>query len=254
MTKHLPRRTPWFCVLIPLAAACSTGNGAEGLRVGEPLAAVRDSTDRPGEARTRPGAPLTWRFHNDRDVPRHPPESLQPGKVAPNIVGKDTEGIEFELEDYRGNIVVLIFSGEWCGPCREEYPYQRQMLERYRDRNVVLLGVNSDMELETVLKAKEREGLHYRTWWDESPFGPINRAWVRSWPTVFILDENGVIRHVDKHKEEMIEAVDGLLNERTRRLDHAAQNEHQDGVALLPPGWDIGSLLQSPDRQRTATG
>ena len=161
---------------------------------------------------------MTIRGPIDRDLPKHPPESLQPGRVAPNIVGRDTDGVEFELEDYRGNIVVLIFSGEWCGPCREEYPYQRQMLERYRDRNVVLLGVNSDTELETIQKAKEREGLHFRTWWDESPWGPINQAWVRAWPAVFILDEDGVIRHVDKQKEEMIEAVDELLAKRPRLI------------------------------------
>ena len=190
------------------------GVGTEGLRVDEPPAAVGDSLDQPGETRIRPsGARLTFNGFVDLKLPKHPPESLQPGKVAPNIVGKDTDGVEFELEDYRGNIVVLIFSGEWCGPCREEYPYQRQMLERYKDRNVVLLGVNSDTELETIQKAKERDGLHFRTWWDESPWGPINQAWVRAWPTVFILDEDGIIRHVDKRKEEIIEAVDELLAE-----------------------------------------
>ena len=51
---------------------------------------------------------------------------LNPGQVAQNIVGTDTDGVRFTLEDYRGNIVVLIFSGEWCGPCRGEYPYQRK--------------------------------------------------------------------------------------------------------------------------------
>ena len=206
-------------MLIPLGTACTAGSGTEGLRVDVPPAAVRDSGDQPGETRIRlSGAALTIRGPIDRDLPKHPPESLQPGRVAPNIVGRDTDGVEFELEDYRGNIVVLIFSGEWCGPCREEYPYQRQMLERYRDRNVVLLGVNSDTELETIQKAKEREGLHFRTWWDESPWGPINQAWVRAWPAVFILDEDGVIRHVDKQKEEMIEAVDELLAKRPRLI------------------------------------
>ena len=203
-------------MLVPLGAACSARSGTEGLRVDEPPAAVGDSLDQPGlERREFPRSRLIFRG-SDRDLPKHPPESLQPGKVAPNIVGKDTDGVEFELEDYRGNIVVLIFSGDWCGPCREEYPYQRQMLERYRDRNVVLLGVNSDADIETIQRVKEREGLHFRSWWDESPRGPINQAWVRAWPTVFILDEDGVIRHVDKRKEETIEAVDELLAEGPR--------------------------------------
>lgn len=139
---------------------------------------------------------------------------LTPGQVAQNIVGTDTDGARFTLEDYRGNIVVLIFSGEWCGPCREEYPYQREMLERYKGENVVLLGVNSDDELETAREAKEREQLHYRTWWDGGTDGPISNAWdVWKWPSTFILDEDGVIRFLDRRMEGMSEAVDQLLEE-----------------------------------------
>ena len=141
--------------------------------------------------------------------------SLTPGLVAPNIVGKDTEGVEFELEDYRGNIVVLVFTGEWCGPCRGEYPYQRELLETYRDEKVVLLGVNSDSKLETAREAKEREGLHYRTWWDGSTNGPISEAWgIWAWPSTFIMDDEGVIRFLNKRQESMIEAVAELLEER----------------------------------------
>ena len=143
-------------------------------------------------------------------------EILSPGHVALNIVGTDTDGVRFQLEEYRGNIVVLVFSGEWCGPCRAEYPYQRKMLERYKGENVVLLGVNSDEELETIREAKERERLHYRTWWDGDTDGPISTEWdVWMWPSVFILDEDGVIRFVNRRGDGMIEAVDQLLEEGT---------------------------------------
>ena len=139
---------------------------------------------------------------------------LNPGQIAQNIVGTDTDGVRFTLNDYRGNIVVLIFSGEWCGPCRGEYPYQRKMLEQYKGQNVVLLGVNSDDELDTIREAKERERLHYRTWWDGDTNGPISTAWdVWKWPSTFILDEEGVIRFVDRRGDRMIEAVDQLLEE-----------------------------------------
>lgn len=139
---------------------------------------------------------------------------LTPGMVAQPTVGTDTDGVRFALEDYRGNIVVLVFSGEWCGPCREEYPYQRELMEKYVDEPVVLLGVNSDRKLETIQEAKVREELHYRTWWDGSTNGPISEAWnVWGWPSTFILDADGVIRFVDKRQEGMFGAVDRLLEE-----------------------------------------
>ena len=153
--------------------------------------------------------------------------NLVPGNVAPNIVGKDTDGVEFELEEYRGSIVALIFSGQWCGPCRGEYPYHRFVLENYQDRPIVLLGINSDAELETIQQAKIDERLPYRTWWDGhsqpdadavAAEGPIATRWnVTGWPTIYILDEEGVIRFVGKRGGEFIAALDELWMERIMR-------------------------------------
>ena len=145
-------------------------------------------------------------------------ESFTPGRVAPNIVGKDTEGVEFELEDYRGNIVVLIFSGEWCGPCIGEYPYHHFMLEQYKDEPLVLLGVNSDDDVETIREAKASgKAPAYRTWWDghaeRSTSGPIATAWgVTGWPAIYVIDEEGVIQHVRNTRGgNLIATVDRML-------------------------------------------
>jgi hypothetical protein len=35
------------------------------------------------------------------------------GKEAPEIEGKDAEGIKFKLSDYRGKVVLLSFWGDW---------------------------------------------------------------------------------------------------------------------------------------------
>lgn len=45
--------------------------------------------------------------------PRFKQERLQKGMVAPNIVGEDIDGVKFELNDYRGKVVVLDFWGFW---------------------------------------------------------------------------------------------------------------------------------------------
>lgn len=156
------------------------------------------------------------------DRSRYMLDNLMPGHVAPNIVGRDTRGLRFALEDYRGNIVVLIFSGEWCGPCREEYPYQRFMLEHFKDDDVVLLGVNSDEDLEVVRTAKKEKGLAYRVWWDgheeESTKGPIATAWnVYGWPVIYVLDAEGVIRYASINKAEVVAAVDELVQDQKNR-------------------------------------
>ena len=149
-------------------------------------------------------------------------QNLLPGKTAPNITGTDLDGVEFSLNDYRDNIVVIYFSGQWCGPCRGEYPYQRFMLELYEEDPVVILSVNSDEEIETILEAKAEEGLDYRVWWDghgeEATKGPIASEWnVTGWPAIYILEENGVIRHAQKRYADVITSVNELLWDLQRR-------------------------------------
>ncbi len=173
-------------------------------------------------------------------------ESFTPGRVAPNIVGKDTEGVEFELEDYRGNIVVLIFSGEWCGPCIGEYPYHHFILEQHEDDPLVLLGVNSDGDVETIREAKASgKAPSYRTWWDGhaevSTSGPIATAWgVTGWPAIYVIDEEGVIQHVRSTRGgNLIATVERMLRElRMREYEAPAVPVPMTPAVSAPTGGE----------------
>lgn len=145
--------------------------------------------------------------------------NLLPGNPAPNIVGNDINGDEFELHDYLGDVVVVYFSGEWCGPCRGEYPFKRLMLDIFEGQPVTILGVNSDDEIETVREMKKTEELDYRVWWDGhgdvATEGPIAKAWnVVAWPTIYVLDQDGTIRYTQKRHAGVIMAVSELLVEK----------------------------------------
>ena len=139
------------------------------------------------------------------------------GKTAPEIVGKDLDGVEFKLSDYRGKVILLAFSGDWCGPCRGEYPYQRLLLEVYKDQPFAILSVNSDT-LDVAKKAKVEKKLDYRSWWDghgqKKTQGPIATAWdVTGWPTIYLLDHHGKIRFVNLRAEDVIKGVKQLMRE-----------------------------------------
>jgi peroxiredoxin len=143
-------------------------------------------------------------------------KSLSVGRVAPEISGYDLYGEPFRLSQYRGKIVTLIFSGDWCGICRSDYPFTRELLEKFGSAPVVVLGVDSSTNLDAALRAKRDNGLTYRSWWDgdgvRNNHGPIATTWnVVGWPTVYVIDAQGVIRFIDVRKNMLIDAVGQLV-------------------------------------------
>jgi thiol-disulfide isomerase/thioredoxin len=142
----------------------------------------------------------------------HELRDLAIGKVAPEIAGEDIDGKSMKLSEYRGKVVALVFWATWCGPCMGLVPHERTMVERLKGKPFVLLGIDGDMDREQAKKAVTRERMTWRSWWNGGPTGQITTEYnVEGWPTVYVLDENGVIRHKQLIEKSLDEAVDALL-------------------------------------------
>jgi len=139
------------------------------------------------------------------------------GQQAPDIVSPDLDGRSFALSDYRGKVVVLQFSADWCAICRTQEPYERFLLEQYRNWPLALVSVEGGELREHAKQAKSAAKLNYRSWWDppmNGHPGPIAMAWnVVGFPRTFVLDRTGVIRFVDVRDEDLLKGVRQLLNE-----------------------------------------
>src|SRR5262245_36606502 len=96
------------------------------------------------------------------------------------------------------------------------YPHERSLVKRLENRPFALIGVNSDPNKDALKKVLETENITWRSFWNgpNGTRGPISEAWkVRGWPTIYVLDGNGVIRYRDVRGEAMDRAVDELLAE-----------------------------------------
>jgi hypothetical protein len=77
------------------------------------------------------------------------------------------------------------------------YPHERSLVKRLEGKPFVLLGVNSDHDRAELKKVMDKEKITWRSFWNGgSPGGPISTRWdVKGWPTLYIIDGKGVIRH-----------------------------------------------------------
>ena len=126
---------------------------------------------------------------------------LVAGSKAPEIEGVDADGKTFRLSDYRGKVVLLSFSANWCAPCVQSYPMNRRLVEKFRLEPFVMLSVNCDKKLETLKKSRDSGQITWRCWWDGLD-GPIHAAWNSPGrPTIFLLDKEHIIRDAGLTKQ-----------------------------------------------------
>jgi cytochrome c biogenesis protein CcmG/thiol:disulfide interchange protein DsbE len=77
-------------------------------------------------------------------------EHDQPARL--DFVLQDATGHDVALADLKGRPILLNFWATWCGPCRIETPWLVEFEEKYRDRNLAVIGVSVDDPAADIIK------------------------------------------------------------------------------------------------------
>ena len=108
------------------------------------------------------------------------------------------------------------------------YGHERSLVERMKGRPFVLLGVNSDEEKSRAKDAVKENNLNWRSWWDKGRGGDISKSFhIRGWPTIFLIDHNGVIQAKNLRGSKLDKALDILVAR--------AEEEGADGGPFTSP-------------------
>lgn len=96
------------------------------------------------------------------------------------------------------------------------YPYERSLVKKMANKPFALIGVNSDQSRVALKPILEQQKITWRSFWNgpRGVDGPIAAKWkVEAWPTIFLIDHEGVIRYVDPEGEALDRAINKLVSE-----------------------------------------
>ncbi len=140
------------------------------------------------------------------------------GDSSPDFSLTMLDGKIVSLKDLKGKIVVLQFTASWCSVCRIEMPHlEKEVWQRFKDQDFVLIGIDRDEPLDVVKKFKQEMKVTYPMALDPGSdifalFAHKNAGVTRN----IVLDRNGEIvfltRLFEKQEfNQMIEKIEKLL-------------------------------------------
>jgi thiol-disulfide isomerase/thioredoxin len=130
----------------------------------------------------------------------------------------DVDGHEVNFDQFKGKVVVIDFWATWCTPCRAEIPGYIALQEKYRAKDLVIIGMSVDRQGPKVVKKfmSDHKMNYVVVMADDdvqSAFGDMPGI-----PTTFIIDREGRIR------DRKVGAMDAATYEQTllKYLDEGA--------------------------------
>lgn len=118
-------------------------------------------------------------------------QQLKVGDDAPEISTRDIHGEPVALDRFKGKIVVIFFWANSC--CGDKVKLLEPFYRRFREKGVAVMAVNAGDAKSIVESYSKSHGLTFPMLTDEDAM--ISKQYgVFGFPTIFILDKNGIIR------------------------------------------------------------
>ncbi|GEK87186.1 cytochrome c biogenesis protein DipZ [Microbacterium aerolatum] len=174
-------------------------------------------------------------------------EELESCGTAPSIRGIEQwlntpDGEAIDLEDLRGQVVLIDFWAYSCINCQRSIPHVVGWDETYRDAGLQVIGIHSpeyafEKDAGNVAAGIRDFGIEYPVALDNSLSTWTNYR-NRYWPAHYLIDAEGTVRHIS-FGEGNYEATEKMIRELLEDADPDVRLPAESGVADETP--ELGS-------------
>ena len=145
-------------------------------------------------------------------------KNLTPGNTSPTFSYENHKGGETSLADLKGKIVYVDVWATWCGPCKREIPYLKEVEAEYHGKEIAFVSISIDVKKDydawrSMVTDKELGGIQLMADNDwKSKF--VTDYGIRGIPRFILIDTEGNIVNSDAPRPSSSKIrgiLDGLL-------------------------------------------
>lgn len=119
--------------------------------------------------------------------------TIQNGEKAPSWTLKDNNGKTYSLASLKGKVVLMDFWATWCTPCKQVMPEIQKIWNKYKNQNVVVVGINTWERGGDPVKYMKDNNYNYTLLLNGNEVADAYK--VTGIPTLYVIDKNGNIAY-----------------------------------------------------------
>ncbi|MCA9728954.1 MAG: TlpA family protein disulfide reductase [Candidatus Eisenbacteria bacterium] len=123
----------------------------------------------------------------------------------------------FDPAEHAGKVLYVDFWASWCGPCKQSFPFMKELETRFSKQGFEVIGINLDKDHAKAQKFLDQVLPNFPLVFD--PDGKLaERYELKGMPTTLLFDRTGKLRQTrigfkEGEGDEVIAQIESLLDE-----------------------------------------